>query len=139
MCTTRKKTGVGYPQLSAVLECANAALAYYFSPIFRLGSARVLCARPGRRRAWATPSSALSLKAQMLHEQLIFLTIFRLGLARVLCARHGRRRAWATLSSALSWNAQMPHTASAVTSSGKEENGIEYEISKQAGICIYFC
>lgn len=25
MCTTRKKTGVGYPQLSAVLECAEAA------------------------------------------------------------------------------------------------------------------
>ncbi len=25
MCTTRKKTGVGYPQLSAVLECADAA------------------------------------------------------------------------------------------------------------------
>lgn len=25
VCTTRKKTGVGYPQLSAVLECANAA------------------------------------------------------------------------------------------------------------------
>lgn len=25
MCTTRKKTGVGYPQLSAVIECADAA------------------------------------------------------------------------------------------------------------------
>ena len=25
MCTTRIKTGVGYPQLSAVLECADAA------------------------------------------------------------------------------------------------------------------
>lgn len=25
VCTTRKKTGVGYPQLSAVLECAEAA------------------------------------------------------------------------------------------------------------------
>lgn len=25
MCTTRKKAGVGYPQLSAVLECADAA------------------------------------------------------------------------------------------------------------------
>ena len=25
VCTTRKKTGVGYPQLSAVLECADAA------------------------------------------------------------------------------------------------------------------
>ena len=25
MCTTRKQTGVGYPQLSAVLECADAA------------------------------------------------------------------------------------------------------------------
>jgi hypothetical protein len=84
VCTTREKTGLGYPQLSAVLECANAALAYYFSPIFRLGSAQVLCARPGRRRAWATLSSARSL------------------------------------------NAQMPHTASAVTSSGKEANGKGY-------------
>ena len=25
VCTTRKETGVGYPQLSAVLECADAA------------------------------------------------------------------------------------------------------------------
>eukprot|EP00490_Sorites_sp_Unknown_P002782 CAMPEP_0114657012 /NCGR_PEP_ID=MMETSP0191-20121206/13225_1 /TAXON_ID=126664 /ORGANISM="Sorites sp." /LENGTH=100 /DNA_ID=CAMNT_0001875415 /DNA_START=525 /DNA_END=828 /DNA_ORIENTATION=+ len=25
VCTTRKKTGVGYPQISAVLECADAA------------------------------------------------------------------------------------------------------------------
>ena len=25
VCTTRKKTGVGYPQLSAVIECADAA------------------------------------------------------------------------------------------------------------------
>ena len=25
VCTTRKKTGVGYPQLSAVLECADNA------------------------------------------------------------------------------------------------------------------
>ena len=25
MCTTRKQTGVGYPQLSAVIECADAA------------------------------------------------------------------------------------------------------------------
>ena len=25
VCTTRKKTGVGYPQLSAVLECSDAA------------------------------------------------------------------------------------------------------------------
>ncbi len=25
MCTTRKQTGVGYPQLSAILECADAA------------------------------------------------------------------------------------------------------------------
>ena len=25
MCTTRKQTGVGYPQLSAVMECADAA------------------------------------------------------------------------------------------------------------------
>ena len=25
VCTTRKQTGVGYPQLSAVLECADAA------------------------------------------------------------------------------------------------------------------
>ena len=25
VCTTRKKTGVGYPQLSAVLECADSA------------------------------------------------------------------------------------------------------------------
>ena len=25
VCTTRVKTGVGYPQLSAVLECADAA------------------------------------------------------------------------------------------------------------------
>ena len=25
VCTTRQKTGVGYPQLSAVLECADAA------------------------------------------------------------------------------------------------------------------
>lgn len=25
VCTTRKKTGVGYPQLSAVMECADAA------------------------------------------------------------------------------------------------------------------
>lgn len=25
MCTTRKKTGVGYPQVSAVIECADAA------------------------------------------------------------------------------------------------------------------
>lgn len=25
VCTTRLKTGVGYPQLSAVLECADAA------------------------------------------------------------------------------------------------------------------
>jgi len=25
VCTTRRKTGVGYPQLSAVLECADAA------------------------------------------------------------------------------------------------------------------
>ncbi|CAD5120417.1 DgyrCDS8985 [Dimorphilus gyrociliatus] len=25
VCTTRKKTGVGYPQLSAILECADAA------------------------------------------------------------------------------------------------------------------
>ena len=25
MCTTRKKAGVGYPQLSAVIECADAA------------------------------------------------------------------------------------------------------------------
>ena len=25
VCTTRKKAGVGYPQLSAVLECADAA------------------------------------------------------------------------------------------------------------------
>merc|ERR1712087_1000510 len=25
VCTTRKKTGVGYPQVSAVLECADAA------------------------------------------------------------------------------------------------------------------
>lgn len=25
VCTTRMKTGVGYPQLSAVLECADAA------------------------------------------------------------------------------------------------------------------
>ena len=25
VCTTRKQTGVGYPQLSAVLECAEAA------------------------------------------------------------------------------------------------------------------
>jgi len=25
VCTTRRQTGVGYPQLSAVLECADAA------------------------------------------------------------------------------------------------------------------
>ena len=25
VCTTRKKTGVGYPQLSAVMECADSA------------------------------------------------------------------------------------------------------------------
>ena len=25
VCTTRKKTGVGYPQLSAVIECADVA------------------------------------------------------------------------------------------------------------------
>ena len=25
VCTTRKQTGVGYPQLSAVIECASAA------------------------------------------------------------------------------------------------------------------
>ena len=25
VCTTRKKTGVGYPQVSAVLECGDAA------------------------------------------------------------------------------------------------------------------
>lgn len=25
VCTTRKQTGVGYPQLSAVIECADAA------------------------------------------------------------------------------------------------------------------
>ena len=25
MCTTRVKTGIGYPQLSAVIECADAA------------------------------------------------------------------------------------------------------------------
>ena len=25
VCTTRVKTGVGYPQLSAVIECADAA------------------------------------------------------------------------------------------------------------------
>lgn len=25
VCTTRLKTGVGYPQLSAVIECADAA------------------------------------------------------------------------------------------------------------------
>ena len=25
VCTTRKKAGVGYPQLSAVIECADAA------------------------------------------------------------------------------------------------------------------
>ena len=25
VCTTRRKTGVGYPQLSAVLECADSA------------------------------------------------------------------------------------------------------------------
>lgn len=25
VCTTRKMTGVGYPQLSAVIECADAA------------------------------------------------------------------------------------------------------------------
>ena len=25
VCTTRRKTGVGYPQLSAVIECADAA------------------------------------------------------------------------------------------------------------------
>ncbi len=25
VCTTRKKTGVGYPQLSAVLECGDSA------------------------------------------------------------------------------------------------------------------
>ena len=25
VCTTRKKTGVGYPQLSAVIECSDAA------------------------------------------------------------------------------------------------------------------
>jgi len=25
VCTTRKKAGVGYPQLSAVMECADAA------------------------------------------------------------------------------------------------------------------
>lgn len=25
MCTTRTKTGVGYPQLSAVIECADSA------------------------------------------------------------------------------------------------------------------
>ena len=25
VCTTRKKTGVGYPQVSAVIECADAA------------------------------------------------------------------------------------------------------------------
>ena len=25
VCTTRKKTGVGYPQLSAIIECADAA------------------------------------------------------------------------------------------------------------------
>lgn len=25
VCTTRKKTGIGYPQLSAIIECANAA------------------------------------------------------------------------------------------------------------------
>jgi IMP dehydrogenase/GMP reductase len=25
VCTTRKQTGVGYPQLSAILECADAA------------------------------------------------------------------------------------------------------------------
>ena len=25
VCTTREKTGVGYPQLSAIIECADAA------------------------------------------------------------------------------------------------------------------
>ena len=29
VCTTRKQTGVGYPQLSAVLECADAAHGMY--------------------------------------------------------------------------------------------------------------
>ena len=67
VCMTLKKTGVYYPQLSGILECANVALAYYFLTIFRLGLARVLYARPGRRGAWATLSSALSLNAQMPH------------------------------------------------------------------------
>jgi GMP reductase len=35
VCTTRKQTGVGYPQLSAVIECADAAvrLSYEHQPI----------------------------------------------------------------------------------------------------------
>ena len=34
VCTTRKQTGVGYPQLSAVLECADAAHGMYLLCIY---------------------------------------------------------------------------------------------------------
>lgn len=50
VCTTRVKTGVGYPQLSAVIECADAAhgLAGRLS-----ATADVLC-----RAMWLKPSAA---------------------------------------------------------------------------------
>lgn len=41
VCTTRKKTGVGYPQLSAVIECADAAHGLGGHII----SVRILCLR----------------------------------------------------------------------------------------------
>jgi len=31
VCTTREKTGVGYPQLSAIIECADAAHGFGWS------------------------------------------------------------------------------------------------------------
>ena len=52
MCTTRMMTGVGRPQFSAVVECADEAA--------RLGQAhlgRRWCPLPARRRAWHSPAA----------------------------------------------------------------------------------
>lgn len=49
VCTTRKKTGVGYPQLSAVLECADAAHGLGGHII----SVSSHCLKPGTHIVWA--------------------------------------------------------------------------------------
>ena len=55
VCTTRKKTGVGYPQLSAVMECADSAHGLG-AHIISVSQSALFCIDHGRLYRWTENS-----------------------------------------------------------------------------------